>query len=126
MLTQLNVARQWVRRFEPPESAAAIALAPELRRRLAPAESAMVMTTSLYAWFADRPTVHLVIADSTRFHETLRRLKVRMAVLPTGRLTEFAARFDGGRLPRELVFERNEPTLGVTVFRVELPGATGR
>jgi predicted membrane channel-forming protein YqfA (hemolysin III family) len=125
MLTQLNVARQWVRRFQPPESAAAIALAPEIRRRLAPEESAMVMTTSFYAWFADRPTVHLVIADSVGFHETLRRLKVRMAVLPTDRLAEFAAHYEGGRLPTELIFERNEPKLGVTVFRVDpIGGAT--
>jgi hypothetical protein len=121
LLTQLNVARQWVRRFRPPESAAAIAMAPELTRRLAPDESAMVITTSLYAWFADRPTVHLVISDTPRFLDTLRRLKVRLAVLPTASLAEYAARYEGARLPAALVFEREEPRLGVTVFRVEAP-----
>ena len=119
LLAQLNVARQWVRRFYNPEAPAAIALAPELHRRLLPGESAMVMTTSTYAWFADRPTVHLVIADRARFMDTVRRLKVRLAVLPTARLPEFAARFEGGRLPEALVKERTEEALGVTVFRVE-------
>jgi hypothetical protein len=117
------VARQSVRRFFNPEAPAAIALAPELRSRLAPDESVMVMTTSTYAWFADRPSVHLVISDSTRFADTVRRLKVRMAVLPTARLGEFAARFEGGRLPAVLVLERTEPELGVTVFRVTDPAA---
>jgi len=123
LLAQLQAARQWVRLSHDPESAAAIALAPELNRRLAPDESVMVMTTSTYAWHADRPTVHLVIADSVRFHATVRRLRVRLAVLPTARLGEFAARFEGGRLPGSLVFERTEAPLGVTVFRVVEPGA---
>ncbi len=126
LLTQLNVARQWVKRFYNPEAPAAMALAPELNRRLAPGESAMVMTTSTYAWFADRPTVHLVISDRARFEDTVRRLRVRLAVLPTARLEEFAARFEGGRLPGVLVFEREEPALGVTVFRVGEPPAPGR
>lgn len=118
LLTQFNVARQWQKRGINPEAAAAIALAPELNRRLAPDESAMVITTSTYAWYADRPTVHLVIGSRRDFAETVRRLKVRLAVLPTDRLAEFAARFDGGRLPDLLVRERDEPKLGVTVFRI--------
>ncbi|MEO5617190.1 MAG: phospholipid carrier-dependent glycosyltransferase [Candidatus Eisenbacteria bacterium] len=127
MLAQLNVARQEVKRFYNPETPAAIAIAPELKRRLAKDEAVMVMTTSTYAWFADRPTVHLVIADRARFMATVRRLKVRMAVLPTARLAEFAARFEGGRLPEALVFERTEPALGVTVFRmVDDPAESGR
>jgi hypothetical protein len=119
LITQLNVGRQWVLRQGPVEAGAPMALAAELHQRLAPGESAMVMTTSTYAWFADRYTVHLVISDTPRFLETLRRLRVRLAVLPTARLAEFAARYEGGRLPAALVFEREEPKLGVTLFRVD-------
>ncbi len=125
LLVELNVARQWVRRYKPPEIDAAAALGPEFHRRLAPGESVMVMTTSLYAWFADRPTVHLVIGDTSGFLDTVRRLRVRLACLPTDRLGEFAARYPGGRLPAALVFERTEPGLGVTVFRVEPPAEPG-
>jgi Dolichyl-phosphate-mannose-protein mannosyltransferase len=119
LLAQAQMARQMVRRFESPENPAAVALAPELHRRLLPGESAMVMTTSTYAWFADRPTVHLVISDRARFDATLDRLKVKLAVLPTNRLAEFAARYPGGQLPATLIRERDEPALGVTVFRVD-------
>ncbi len=121
------VARHMVKSFDWSENAPAIALGPELHRRLGPDESVMVMTTSTYAWWADRFTVHLVISDRARFLATLRRLKVRLAVLPTARLAEFAARFEGGRLPAALEFERNEPALGVTVFRVDpdVPDAGG-
>jgi hypothetical protein len=123
LVVQAHEARRMVREFHNPEAPAAIALAPEMRRRLRPGETAMVMTTSTYAWFADRPTVHFVISDRARFDQTLRRLKVRMAVLPTAQLDAFAARFEGGRLPASLVFERVEPSLGVTVFGIgELPG----
>ena len=113
-----------MRRFDYVENAAAIALGPELHRRLAPGESAMVMTTSAYAYWADRPTVHLVISDPERFLATMRRLKVRLAVLPTARLAEFAARYAGGKLPDALRYERTEPSLGVTVFRVDPDGGT--
>ena len=62
--------------------------------------------------------MHLVIADEPDFRATIRRLKVRMAALPTSRLAVFAARFPGGRLPPELVLERSDPALDVTVFSV--------
>src|SRR6185369_12132259 len=91
LLVQAEVALQEVRRFDYGENAAAIALGPELHRRLAPGESVMVMTTSTYAWWADRPSVHLVISDRERFLATVRRLRVRLAVLPTDRLAEFAS-----------------------------------
>ena len=60
---QTEATRRAVAEFRPGEIDAARALAPELRGRLKPDESAMVVTTSFYSWFADRPTVHLVIAD---------------------------------------------------------------
>jgi len=119
------VARHLVRSSGWDENAAAKVLGPELNRRLGPDESVMVMTTSTYAWYADRPTVHLVISDRARFLATLRRLKVRLAVLPTARLDEFASRYEGGRLPDALRFERTEQALGVTVFRVDPDAAPG-
>lgn len=124
LVVQAQVARQEVRRSGYSENPAAIALGPELSRRLHPGESTMVMTTSTYAWWSDRPTVHLVISDRERFLATVRRLKVRLAVLPTDRLAEFAARYEGGRLPDAFRFERTEPALGVTLFRVE-PDSAG-
>ena len=123
---QTEAARRAVRDVRPPEVEAARALAPELRARLAPDESAMVMTTSFYSWFADRPTVHLVIAGEPDFAATVRRLKVRMAVLPTDRLEQLAARYPGGHLPPELVFERSDPALGVTLFTLREPAEAER
>lgn len=125
LLVQAQVARQQVRRFDYVENPAAIALGPELHRRLAPGESVMVMTTSAYAWWADRPAVHLVISDRERFLATVRRLRVKLAVLPTARLAEFASRYEGGRLPEAFQFERSDPALGVTLFRVD-PDAAPR
>jgi len=119
LVVQVQVASNMVRRFDYAENPAAITLGPELHRRLAPDESVMVMTTSTYAWWADRPSVHLVISDHERFVATLRRLRVRLAVLPTDRLPEFASRYEGGKLPAAFRFERTEPALGVTVFGVE-------
>ena len=118
LAVQTVAARRALIGLRQPEIEAARALAPELRERLAPDESAMVVTTSFYSWFADRPTVHLVIADEPAFRATIRRLKVRVAALPTSRLAVFAARFPGGRLPPELVLERSDPALDVTVFSV--------
>jgi hypothetical protein len=120
---QIAAARRAVADFRPGEIDAARAMAPELRARLAPDESAMVVTTSFYSWFADRPTVHLVIADEPEFVATLRRLNVKVAALPTSRLSQFAARYPGGRLPPELVFERSDPALDVTLFTVREPDA---
>jgi dolichyl-phosphate-mannose-protein mannosyltransferase len=118
LLVQTVAARHGLEVRREPEIEAARALAPELRARLKPDESAMVVTTSYYSWFADRPTVHLVIAGEEDFAATLWRLKVRVALLPTSRLDQFAARFPGGHLPPQLVFERSDPVLDVTLFSV--------
>jgi 4-amino-4-deoxy-L-arabinose transferase-like glycosyltransferase len=115
---QAAVARHGLQQVRPGEIEAAQALAPELRARLAPDESAMVVTTSFYAWFADRPMVHLVIADERDFMATVRRLKVRLAALPSSRLAQLAARFPAGHLPPQLVLERSDPALDVTLFSV--------
>jgi len=118
------VLRQPARVFPPhPEIAAAREYAPWLQARLAPDEAVMVMTTSYWAWFVDRPVVHLVIADSTDFLEEVRRLKVRWAVLPTEALPPRIARYPDRRLPRALVVEGRDPVLGVTRYRVEPAGA---
>jgi 4-amino-4-deoxy-L-arabinose transferase-like glycosyltransferase len=121
LAVQTEAARRAVADLKPGEIGAARALAPELQRRLKPDESVMVVTTSFYSWFADRPTVHLVIADEPDFLATMRRLKVRLAALPSSRLGQFAARFPGGRLPAALVLERSDPTLDVTLFSVREP-----
>ena len=112
-------------RMSPPhfEIAAARAYAPWLRARLAPDEAVMVVMTSYWAWFVDRPVVTLVIADSTQFLEEVRRLKVRWAVLPTEALPARIARYPDRRLPRALVVEGRDPALGVTVYRVDPGGA---
>ena len=47
-------------------------------------------------------------------------------MLPTSRLALFASRFPGGRLPSELVFERADSALDVTVFTVRDPAAMPR
>jgi len=121
LAVQTEAARRAVADLKPGEIGAARALASELRGRLAPNQSVMVVTTSFYSWFADRPTVHLVIADEAGFLATVRRLNVRLAALPTSRLEQFAARYPGGRLPSVLVFERSVPALDVTVFAVREP-----
>jgi hypothetical protein len=121
-VVQTADARRDVGRLQPPEIEAARAEAPFLRARLAPDESVMVLTTSLWSWYLDRPSVHLVIADEARFLATVRRLKVRWAALPTSRIPTLAARFPGGRLPRALRLHHADPARDVTVFRVVDPG----
>lgn len=101
-----------------PELAAARAEAPFLRARLAPNEAVMAELTSYWAWWSDRPAVYPVVADSTRFLEVMRRLRVRYAALPTSRLAEFATHYPGGHLPAALVVDHAEPDLDVTVFQV--------
>jgi hypothetical protein len=120
---QVESARRQVARFSAPEVSAAIAEAPFLKSRLAPDEAVMVVRTSFWSWFVDRPSVHLVIADDTRFEATLRRLKVKYAALETSRLAEFAERYPGGRLPRSLVFDHADSTRDVTVFAIRLSDA---
>lgn len=118
------IAQTWAARRElamgyvPSEMEAAAAWGPFFRARLRPDESVMVVTTSLYSWFADRPTVHLVIADEARFDETLRRLHVRYAALPTSRLAAFAARFPEHRLPRALQLMHVDQSRDLSVFAV--------
>jgi hypothetical protein len=121
---QVAYARRQAR-VPSPEIEAAIHEAPFLRAHLGPDESVMVVTTSFWSWFADRPSVHLVIADDARFAETVRRLKVRWAALPTSRIPQFAARYPGGRLPALLTFHHEDPARDVTVFQVTEPGAEG-
>ncbi len=122
---QIETARRTVARLLSPEIEAAIAEAPFLKSRLAPDEAVMVVTTSFYSWFADRPSVHLVIADEARFAETVRRLRVRYAALPTSRLAEFAERFPERRLPGILTVDHEDPARDVTVFEVLAPGVAG-
>ena len=118
LLLQVVQARRTLRGFVPPESAAARKEAAFLRERLAPGEAVLAVTTSYWSWFADRPSVHLILADEGRFDAAMRRLKVRWAALPTSRLAEFAARYPGGALPRSLVYDHADPLTDVTVFSV--------
>jgi 4-amino-4-deoxy-L-arabinose transferase-like glycosyltransferase len=118
VLLQVMVARRIQRAFSPPELAAAQHEAPFLRARLAPDEAVLAVTTSYWAWFSQRPSVHLVIADEPRFDAIMRRLKVRWAALPTSRLAEFAARYPSRALPSSLVFDHADSTRDVTVFAV--------
>lgn len=101
-----------------PEIAAAIAEAPVIAARLAPGESVMAVTTSYWSWFADRPSVHLVIAAEPEFMAVVRRYRVRWAALPTSRLAELAARYPSGRLPAALVPDHVDPERDITVFAV--------
>jgi hypothetical protein len=89
-----------------------------LRDHLAPDESVMAITTSWWAWFADRPAVHLVIADDRRLGEVLQRLHVRYVALPTSRLPQLAARYPDGRLPAAFALDHLDPELDLTVFAV--------
>ncbi len=99
--------------------------APWLRGMLGPGEAVMVLTTSYWAWFTDRPVVSLLISDKAHFVETVRRLKVRYAALPTHRLGEYAAHYPEGRLPAALVFHHQDPAHDVTVFEVRDTVAAG-
>ena len=51
--------------------------------------------------------------------DVMHRLKVRWAALPTSRLSEFAARYPEGALPRTLTFDHADSALDVTIFRVQ-------
>lgn len=100
------------------EAEAARHLGPFLHAHLAPGESVMVMNTALFSWFADRPSVHFVIADEPRFMEVVRRLRVRWAALPTSVLPRLAERSPGGRLPAALEPVSVDPARDITLFRV--------
>jgi len=118
LLLQVAVTRRALRDFAPPEIDAARKEAAFLRERLHPDEAVLAVTTSYWSWFADRPSVHLILADEPRFDAAMRRLKVRWAALPTSRLPEFAARYPGGALPRSLVYDHADSMTDVTVFSV--------
>ncbi len=118
---QAERARRRTPRTFTPEIAAARAWGPWLRERLAPGEAVMAETTSYWAWFADRPAVHLPIADDARVEALARRLRVRWAALPTSRLAEFAAAYPDRRLPRALVPVRQDRARDVTLFAVVCP-----
>ena len=98
--------------------------APFLREHLGPNQSAMVNITSYFAWFADRPMAELVVADSARFVERVRRLNTHFAVLPDAMLPALAAHYPGGRLPGALVFDHASAAPGYTVYRVVVPHET--
>jgi hypothetical protein len=100
------------------EVAAARKEAPFLRARLAPDESVMAITTSTWAWFTHRPSVHLVIADDARLRETFERLRVRYAALPTARLAELGARYPGGRLPDAFQLDHVDSATGFSMFAI--------
>lgn len=121
---QVRASHDTILAVASPELRAARAEAPFLRSRLAPDEALLCMITSYWAWTLDRPAVHLVIADEARFNATMRRLKVRMAALPTSRLAELADRYPEGRLPASLVEERSDAARDLTMFRVVLPPST--
>jgi hypothetical protein len=107
----------------PAEIDAARLEAPFLRSHLAADETAMVEVTSYFAWFADRPMAELVVADSARFADSVRRLHTRWAVLPDAMVPELAAHYPERRLPAALVFDRVSAAPGYSVYRVELPAA---
>lgn len=121
-LLQVAATRRDLRQPSP-EIEAARNEAAFLREHLKPDEAVMVVTTSFWSWFADRPSVHLVIADDARFAEVVHRLKVRWAALPTRRIPEFAARYPSGQLPAMLVMHHQDPQRDVTVFEVREPAA---
>lgn len=107
----------------PTEIEAAIHEGPALRARLASDEAVMVERTSYWAWFTDRNAVHLVVADSVRFLESVRRLKVRWAALPTALLPDYMAHYPDRRMPSILVEDHADPARGITVYRLVDPGA---
>jgi 4-amino-4-deoxy-L-arabinose transferase-like glycosyltransferase len=107
-----------------PELKAARAEAAFLNAHLEPGEAVMAEMTSYWACFARHNAVYPVVADSARFVEVMRRLHVRYAALETARLSEFAARYPGGRLPSALELDHENRDAGVTVFRMNLPAAT--
>ena len=122
LLTPLAVAAVRPRMLAarvPVEMDAARLEAPFLRAHLAPDETAMVNITSYFAWFADRPMAELVVADSARFADSVRRLRTRWAVLPDAMLPELAAHYPERHLPAALRFDRVSVAPGYSVYRVE-------
>lgn len=124
VITPLAVAAMRPARLRaevPVEIEAARLEAPFLSSHLAPDETAMVNITSYFAWFADRPMAELVIADSSRFVASVRRLRTRWAVLPDAMRPTLAALYPEGRLPPALEFDHASAAGGYTVYRVVVP-----
>jgi 4-amino-4-deoxy-L-arabinose transferase-like glycosyltransferase len=121
-LLQFASARRTQATFHPPELDAARREAAFLRARLKPDEAVLAVTTSYWSWFADRPSVHMILSDTPRFDAAMTRLKVRWAALPTSRLAEFAARSPGGQLPPALVFDHADTTVDISIFEVHPEG----
>jgi hypothetical protein len=109
-----------------PDDAAARAEAPFLRAALEPHEAVMCDITSYWAWYADRPAVHVVIADDERLRTVLRRLHVRFAALPEGKIEAYAARYPAGRLPAWFVPHHRDTLTGVVVYEIRIENSNGR
>ena len=118
LLLQAVAARRTTREWTAPESLAARSEAAFLREHLKPDEAVMALTTSYYAYWADRPAVYVIFADPPRFEAEAKRLQVRYAAFPTSRLAELAAHFPDGRLPDALVADHADPAHDVTIFQV--------
>ncbi len=99
-----------------PELAEARAAGPVLRARLAPDEAVMAEMTSYWAWHADRPAVHPVVAGDRALREVARRLHVKAAALTPEFEREYAARLDGGRLPEWFVPIAAPEVAGVRLY----------
>ena len=118
IVLQGAIAWRQAERIDSPELVAARHEASWLRARLPADASVMVLTTSWWSWYADRPTVHLVIADRERFAEVVKRLEVRYAALPTSQIAKLAAHYPEGRLPDLLVVDHVDSARDLTVFAV--------
>jgi len=107
-----------------PENTGARAQAPFLMSHLAADEAVMTLSTAYVAYWTDRATVYLVIADPPGFMEVVRRYRVRYATLPTSRLPDLALRYSDRRLPPALTVDHVDAAHDLTVFQVHDPQAT--
>jgi len=123
VLVQIAAARREVADQVAEENSNARAAAPFLREHLGPHEAVMCLTTSYYAWFADRPARFVVFADEPTLLDDLRHFRVRYAVFPTDSLAGIASRYPGGRLPAAFAPDHVDAAHDLTVFRVRDAGA---
>ena len=117
-------ARRDVMKDQRPENTGARAQAPFLMSHLAADEAVMTLSTAYVAYWTDRATVYLVIADPPGFMEVVRRYRVRYATLPTSRLPDLALRYSDRRLPPALTVDHVDAAHDLTVFQVHDPQAT--
>jgi hypothetical protein len=117
------VARRDVMKDTRPDNEAARAEAPFLQSHLAADEAVMALSTAYVAYWTDRPTVYLVIADPPGFMGVVRRFKVRYATLPTSRLADLARRYPDHQLPAAFAVDHVDAAHDLTVFRVRDPQA---